>query len=84
MINTQDMQINDKTTVPFYAVIIAIPSFCAFVYWISFIAYTSNSSAAEIIEIKGNTKEFNKELRVQLSEINTRLSRIENKLETRK
>lgn len=52
--------------------------------WLSFIAYTSNSSASQITEIKSESKELNKEVRIQLIQINDRLTRIETKLETTK
>ena len=76
--------IDEIATIPIYAAIIALPAFVGLVSWISFIAYTSSSNAAAIIEIKTEGKDINKEVRLQLSEINSRLSRIETKLEQRR
>lgn len=78
------MNLNEKTTIPLWAVIASIPAVIGGIMWLSFIAYTSNSSASQITEIKSESKELNKEVRMQLIQINDRLTRIETKLETTK
>jgi hypothetical protein len=78
------MNLNERTTIPLWAVIASVPAVIGGIMWLSFIAYTSNSSASQITEIKSESKELNKEVRIQLIQINDRLTRIETKLETTK
>jgi sensor domain CHASE-containing protein len=78
------MNLNEKTTIPIWAVFASIPALVGGIMWLSFIAYTSNTSASEIADIKLESKEINKEVRLQLIQINDRLTRIETKLDSSK
>jgi hypothetical protein len=75
---------DERTTIPIWAIAASIPAFVGGVMWLSFIAYTSNSAAASVTEIKSESKELHKEVRLQLIQINDRLTRIETKLESKK
>lgn len=78
------MKINENTTIPLWAMIASVPAIVGGIMWLSFIAYTSNSSASQITEIKSESKELHREVRLQLIQINDRLTRIETKLESTK
>ena len=78
------MNINEQTTIPLWAMLASIPALIGAIMWLSFIAYTSNSAAASVTEIKSESKELHKEVRLQLIQINDRLTRIETKLESTK
>lgn len=75
-------EINESTTIRIFPVVMAIPAIIGLVSWISFIAYTTNSNASQIQEIRIDRKDASKDIRLQLSIISDRLSRIETKLET--
>jgi hypothetical protein len=77
------LKIDEKTTIPINMVALLVPALIGAIMWLSFIAYTSNSSAAQISEIKTESKELNKEVRLQLILVNERLTRIETKLESK-
>ena len=75
---------DEETRIKAWMLFAAVPTFVGAIAWITFIAYTSNTSAAQILEIKAEAKEVNKDVSLQLREMNERLSRIETKLEQRR
>lgn len=75
---------DERTTVPMWWIAVAVPTFVGGIAWLSSIAYTSTTSAAQILEMKAEAKEINKDVGLQLREMNDRLSRIETKLEQRR
>jgi hypothetical protein len=78
------LKIDENTTIPVQWALVAIPALLGGMIWLSFIAYTSNTSAAQIVEMKAEAKEVTKDVSLQLREMNDRLSRIETKLEQRR
>ena len=68
--------ISEKTLVPLSLVI----TFLGFVGWLTYVAHTTNANARTIIEMKVNTSTSESKVVAQLIEMNTRLSRIEGKL----
>lgn len=74
------MKLNEKTTVPLWSVITAVPVVAGFVVWLSFIAAGTNSNAADIQKLEGKS-----ELQVQiLNKIKEDVSYIRGKLDRSK
>lgn len=46
------MKVNESTTIPFWWMIVAVPTFVGAVTWISFIAYTSTASASKLEKLE--------------------------------
>ena len=51
------MQINDKTTIPLWSVIASIPLLVGSIFWISYIAYTSNANSTQITDLQKSKEE---------------------------
>jgi hypothetical protein len=70
------MKITDKTSIPIFLVAGSVPAFIGGIMWLSFIAYTSDTAAKDVVKIKSEQKEVNQEIKVELKEIRLELSEI--------
>ena len=84
------MKLDEKTTLPLWAMIGSIPMVVGLVSWITFVAYTSQTTASQLSEFKIEQKEKQKEFQVDLKSIDStnreilnRLIRIESRIEKR-
>lgn len=54
------MKINEQTTVPLWSIIALIPTMAGAVFWISFVAYKTNTNAENIADLRVTQVEMQK------------------------
>lgn len=47
-VRNRNMKLDDKTTIPLWAVFSSIPFIVGFIFWISFLAFQSDATAAKV------------------------------------
>jgi hypothetical protein len=74
-----EVKLSEETTIPFWWMLVAIPTFIGGVTWISFIAYTSTASAEKIEKLEQRI-EKKEDILLQIREdVAIIKSRLENK-----
>ena len=53
-------KLNEQTTIPLWSIIVAVPSIVGAIFWISFVAYKTNTNAEVIQELRVTQAEMQK------------------------
>lgn len=74
------IQLNEKTTIPIWAVIVAIPTFVALISWVSSVANTTNANAKAVEDVQKNIGSIHETVIHQNEKVIDRLGRIEEQI----
>lgn len=53
-------KLNEQTTIPLWSILVAVPSIVGAIFWISFVAYKTNTNAEVIQDLKVTQAEMQK------------------------
>ena len=53
-------KLNEQTTIPLWSIIVAVPTVVGAIFWISFVAYKTNTNAENILDLKLTQAEMQK------------------------
>jgi len=53
-------RLNEQTTIPLWSILVAVPSIVGAIFWISFVAYKTNTNAEVIQDLRVTQNEMQK------------------------
>lgn len=74
------LDVDERTTLPLWWVVVALPTFAGLVVWISYIAFRTMDNTAILMDLRTEQRDESRGVMEQNKQVLDRLSRIEEQL----